>query len=458
MSRLSEWSLRSRFGLLLASVAATPIVSTLAILALWNLNASNNAQGRLPETAHQWIHQAPNRETVLDQVIGILKELPGSSVVARLDAAGRVVESLSPAYEKDQRVFELGPALPAGISPDTPSSVLARIPYTDSGGTQFMLLLEISKAPQLLTYRARVVQAGLIVFAASLVVATVLSSLLIRSIRNSLVSFQRAALAVSEGKLDQTLRSPVDELSDLARSFNDMRHSLIEEEARRARFIMAVSHDLKTPLALIGGYVEALQDRKARSETQRQHYLDIVTRRVRELESLIYGLIDYTRLSTSEWVLRFEEIGLFDWVGQFVAEVRESFQLESTRIDFVCDNPSAISERKIRMDPELVRRALDNIVSNAIKYGGPTCGIEVRLCEEQSKLVLYITDDGPGIPETDLPFIKDPFVRSGSNKLGGHGLGLAIVDSILRSHGFDLVVGNAKTGGAELRIDFGAGI
>ncbi len=268
---------------------------------------------------------------------------------------------------------------------------------------------------------------------------TLMSMLIIHSINRSISRLEEATRRISEGNLDFELRvQGNDRIASLTRSFDRMRERVKEEAAARSRFILAVSHDLKTPLSSITGYLDAVRDGLATSPSTLEKYLAIIRDKTGLLESRISQLIDFVKLETSEWKSSREPVRL----KAFLEEAATVFttEAEARGLGFACSLrlPESL---EVRMDGDLVFRALENLVDNAFRHAlqGSTVGFEAG--ERSQAVVLRLSNHGPAIAGEDLPFIFEPFYRgSKARRETGFGLGLSVVKSVVTSHGWRIEV------------------
>jgi signal transduction histidine kinase len=265
---------------------------------------------------------------------------------------------------------------------------------------------------------------------------------------------ERAAGRIAAGDLESPIPARgVREIRGLARAMDAMRLALREDLARRGRFLAAVSHDLRTPLTSIGGYLEAVEDGLAEDPATLDRYVAIMRDKTRLLESRIGGLIDFARMETEEWRLGFERVELASYLSGLAREFAEDAALLGRRFSAEL---SAVGNATAELDRALLARALENLVSNALRFSPP--GGEVRLSSSRSPsgLVMVIDDEGPGIPAEERERVFEPFYRGSSAREGeGSGLGLYIARSILRGHGWDLRAASAPGGGGRIIIEMG---
>jgi signal transduction histidine kinase len=263
---------------------------------------------------------------------------------------------------------------------------------------------------------------------------------------------ERAAVAIAAGDLETTVSAGGSrEIARLADAMEAMRSSIREDLGRRSRFLAAISHDLRTPLTSIGGYLEAIEDGLASDPETLSRYVETMKERTRVLEERIQALIEFARMETGEWRHRFEPLPLGPLFEGFAATAAEECALEGTTF---ASELSALSGREERADRALLGRAFENLVANALRHGkkgGKLC-LKAR-AGAGGALVVDIDDDGPGIPELERERAFEAFYRgSGAREGEGSGLGLHIARSILRGHGWDLIASASPSGGARLSI------
>jgi signal transduction histidine kinase len=230
----------------------------------------------------------------------------------------------------------------------------------------------------------------------------------------------------------------------------------LAEETARKELVAHVSHDLRTPVAIIRGHAEGLRDGVASTAAMRDRYLGAILERARELEALIELLFDYARIDLGGARGRIRSLAL----GPFLCALRDSmsrsFPEVSITIDFG-DGPGS-EPPVVAADPDLARRAIANLVDNSVKHGGrPSVAIEWKTRTAPGIVELSVSDDGAGVPEADLPRLFEPFFRGDRARArGGTGLGLAIVRKIMEAQGGGARASRAKAGGLEVTLVFAA--
>ena len=286
---------------------------------------------------------------------------------------------------------------------------------------------------------------------AGLLFIGVMVILIVQSIRRSISNLEKATRKIAGGDLDFDLpMKGNDKLASLTKSFDSMRQHLKEEYARRARFIMGVSHDLKTPLASLTGYANAIREGYADTEEKLDRYAGVIEDKAKLLNSRISLLIDHVRRDTDEWKLDLHPVG----VAGFFNEIARMFELEAALKDRTFHDEIEIREViTVALDEEMLIRAMENLMQNALSYSSEGGEIQLVGTEESGQVVISLANDGPGITSADLPHIFDPFVRGARDRKGsGLGLGLATVESIISSHGFSISVRSIPDATTEFTI------
>jgi signal transduction histidine kinase len=199
---------------------------------------------------------------------------------------------------------------------------------------------------------------------------------------------------------------------------------------------MGISHDLKTPLALVKGYAEALEEELGDTGPNASSYLGIIKSKADQLEGMIEDLIDFERVDTGEWSQGLASVDLAPFLRIFSRRIEADAALLGRRVhsEIVLPEPSFV-----RMDERLVTRALENLVNNALRYTSSGGSIDIAARAEGGNYIVSVIDDGPGISQQDLPHIFELFYRgSSSRREPGMGLGLSIVKTVVESHGWTI--------------------
>lgn len=265
-----------------------------------------------------------------------------------------------------------------------------------------------------------------------------------RSIAAPLVKLRRATQNIKEGNLDFTLEvEGTDEFSELCRDFEEMRRRLKESaeeklvmDKENKELISNISHDLKTPITAVKGYVEGIMDGVADTPEKMDRYVRIIYNKTNEMDHLINELTFYSKIDTNRIPYVFSKLNVEDYFADCAEEV--GLELETRGIQLYYAN-YVDKDVLVIADGEQIRRVIYNIVSNAIKYMDKEKGvIQIRVKDVGDFIQVEIEDNGKGIAAKDLPNIFDRFYRtdvSRNSSKGGSGIGLSIVRKIMEDHG-----------------------
>lgn len=269
---------------------------------------------------------------------------------------------------------------------------------------------------------------GVLVFALALPGAYFIA----RQVARPLKQLAQAALQVGQGTWPQPLpERGAQEIVTVSRAFNQMSADLASNERERALVLAGISHDLRTPLARVRIAAEFSADESLREGLAAD---------VEQMDAVIQQFLDYARLDETE-AMRSTDL------KSLVQEVAQQFsaQARSLLLD-VHDVPA------LQVRPLLMKRALSNLLDNAIKYGGGE--ITVHLNQEKGNVILAVEDRGTGIPAAQRASVKRPFVRleSARSDSTGSGLGLAIVERAARLHEGEFILDDNAAGGLVAKL------
>jgi two-component system sensor histidine kinase CpxA len=251
---------------------------------------------------------------------------------------------------------------------------------------------------------------------------------------------QRAVESFGRGDLSARAASPRrDELGELARTFDRMAGRIQTLVDAERRLLLDISHELRSPLARLRVAVEL-----ARSGENRDTALNRIEREAERLNVLVSGLLQVTRAEGDPGSLRRERVQLDRLLDEIVVDSAMEAQAHASDVRLAAASPIIVEG-----DPELLRRAIENIIRNAIRHAPEGTAVEVSLGQASGKAVLDIRDHGPGVPEQALPRIFDPFYRVETDRdraSGGAGLGLSIARRAVELHKGVIRARNADPG------------
>lgn len=265
-----------------------------------------------------------------------------------------------------------------------------------------------------------------------------------RSIAVPLVKLKKATQNIKEGNLDFVLDvEGKDEFSQLCQDFEEMRKRLKESteekilmDKENKELISNISHDLKTPITAVKGYVEGIMDGVADTPEKMDRYVRTIYNKTNEMDHLINELTFYSKIDTNRIPYTFSKLNVEDYFLDCAEEL--GLEMETKGIELVYAN-YVEKDVQVIADGEQIRRVIHNIVSNAIKYMEKPKGIiQLRVKDVGDFIQVEIEDNGKGIAAKDLPYIFDRFYRtdvSRNSSKGGSGIGLSIVKKIMEDHG-----------------------
>ena len=300
--------------------------------------------------------------------------------------------------------------------------------------------------PQSSSSQVKLMAKDMILTATIILVFTALSVGLwiYRSIAVPLVKLKKATKNIKEGNLDFVLEvEGNDEFSRLCQDFEEMRKRLKESteekilmDKENKELISNISHDLKTPITAVKGYVEGIMDGVADTPEKMDRYVRTIYNKTNEMDHLINELTFYSKIDTNRIPYTFSKLNVEDYFSDCAEEL--GLEMETRGIELVYAN---YVEKGVQViaDGEQIRRVIHNIVSNAIKYMEKPRGIiQLRVKDVGDFIQVEIEDNGKGIAAKDLPYIFDRFYRtdvSRNSSKGGSGIGLSIVKKIMEDHG-----------------------
>ena len=295
---------------------------------------------------------------------------------------------------------------------------------------------------------------GIVLFTAVGIVALtnrVLTKRLAKSILIPLDLLRNGSNQIKEGNLDFELKyEGKDEFAQVCSDFNEMRLRLkdlvqtqLRYEEERKELVAGVSHDLRTPVTVIKGYVEGIRDGIADTPEKQRDYLDTIYEKACDLDSLIDSLSIFSKMDMGHYPFLFEKVKSSFYFSEYFSKIKEEFQLKGLEVSFEND---CKDDLYIQIDKKEMNRVLVNILENSVKYKVAEMGhVKAHLEQIGSNVVLKMTDDGPGVEPENLSKLFTQFYRTDSSRTNPHegsGLGLAIAKHIVNAHGGTIIAQN----------------
>ena len=265
-----------------------------------------------------------------------------------------------------------------------------------------------------------------------------------RYVSKPIESLTESARTIASGSYGTQVAKQADnEIGMLTDEINEMSEKIAASDKTTTEFISQISHELRTPLTAIIGWTDTVLKEDEAIQGYSRRGVDIIYNEAGRLEKMVNGLLEFTRIQGNRFNLRLELIDV-------AAELEDSIftygqLLKEAGIDVSYEAPD-YELPLISADPERLKQVFLNLLDNATKHGGEGKTIEVVLKTTSSSVLISIRDHGKGIPEDELPFIKNKFYK-GSSKNRGSGIGLAVCDEIISRHGGKLIIANAEGGG-----------
>ncbi len=282
---------------------------------------------------------------------------------------------------------------------------------------------------------------GGILILTSLILCKFIEKTLIKPVSELNTAMQQ----IKDGNLEYSLETTglKGEVGDLYSNYEDMRLRLKESteaskqaEEKNRELISNISHDLKTPITSVKGYVEGIMDGVADTPEKMDKYIKTIYNKANDMEKLINELTYYSKIDNNRIPYDFHRINVADYFGDCVEEVGIDLEQRNITLNFLNLTPA---DTVVIADPEQMKKVINNIISNSVKYmDKPKGNIEIRILDQADSIQIEIEDNGKGIAQKDLGMIFERFYRTDASRnsaQGGSGIGLSIVKKIVEDHG-----------------------
>lgn len=282
-----------------------------------------------------------------------------------------------------------------------------------------------------------IISVSLWIFLAALISVYFISERIVEPLKQ----ISTAAKNFAKGKFDARVTvTGHDEVAELAETFNNMADALARLEEMRSTFLANVSHDLRTPMTTISGFVDGILDGTI-PEEKHTYYLMIISSEVRRLSRLVNSLLQLSRMEAGETKLKIVDFNLSEKARQILISFESKIEDKKLEIEFNNDD-----DLYVNADTDAIHQAIYNLMDNAIKFtpegGTITITLKPHIIDKRNKKAVFsIRNTGPGIPAEEIPFLFERFYKSDRSRgldKTGTGLGLYIVKTTLRNHGEDI--------------------
>ena len=313
-----------------------------------------------------------------------------------------------------------------------------------SPGTLFLINDATSVYQELIQFRNSIIYTLILFLIIIISINTLMTYFLSKQIVNPLIRLKNAALQIRKGNYNFSLKTPSkDEIGALFQSFEAARKQLKESEQTQKKYeqnrnelITNISHDLKTPITTIKGYVEGIIDGVPKSKEQQDKYLQTIHQNAVHMESLIEDLFLLSKFDLDQSLYQFENINIKNYLNDSYEELRFDLKEKGIQLDFETNYNKDI---RVKADRQQLKRVILNIINNAANFknnNNPL--IKMILTETADEVQVEIRDNGKGISEEIINKIFDRFYKadkSRSENTPGTGLGLYIAQRIILDHG-----------------------
>lgn len=271
--------------------------------------------------------------------------------------------------------------------------------------------------------------------AAGLIIAALLGGLLVRQLTRPLNELTEATERVSEGELDQKVNiNSDDEIGTLGKAFNRMSENLKESEEIRKRMIGDIAHELRTPLSVVSGEMEAIREGVYEPSEKK---LKEIEDELSLLSRLVEDLRELTLAESGELDLKKDPADLNRLIKKVIGQMESIFREEGVELEF----DESGDQPEIRIDADRISQVLSNLLKNSVRHTSEGGKVEILVSEEEKRVLIQVSDNGEGLPEEKLDHVFERFYRAESSRSGrGSGLGLSIAKELVDAHGGDIWV------------------
>ncbi len=338
----------------------------------------------------------------------------------------------------------------------------APISIADASGCYLYIILEGQQYDQAaaLVSDSYIINNSIWLLGIILLITLVIGLFLFKMLTQRLQTIKQTVTAFERGQLHRRIpRRGNDELSDLSYCFNQMADTIVQnmEELKktdrlRRELVANISHDLRSPLSSIQGYLETIQLKGHKiSKEEYEKYFNIVLKNTQKLNRLIGDLFELSKLDAEDVKPELEYVSMAELVQDLVLQFKPIAEEKNIHLEAgFPKEPSAL----VYADLGLMERALSNLIDNAIKHTEPGGSVSIVSAKDGKDVVVEIKDSGKGIPEKDIPHVFDRFYQVDKSRSSGSGagLGLSIAQKILQLHGAKVSVESMLNKGTTFKI------
>lgn len=319
------------------------------------------------------------------------------------------------------------------------SFLICKIVYTQTSNYTIIANASIMPVDSVVsTLRVILIAVTALTVLGALAAAILMSSSLTKPIKN--ISKKAEELAKGDYEVEFG-GSDIKEINELSSSLNNTKTELGKIDSLQKELIANISHDLRTPLTLIGGYAEVMRDIPGEVTDEN---LQVIIDETKRLNSLVTDVLDISKFNSGVQQMNFERVDLVDCVKTVIPRYNKLVENDNYKIEFSSDAPCAF----VNADRTRILQVIYNLINNAVSYTGEDKVVKIEMSVQNGSVTTHIIDSGEGIAEDKLPYIWDRYYKVDKNHRRaqlGSGLGLSIVKEILLAHDASFGV-NSKLG------------
>ncbi len=392
---------------------------------------------------------AKNADLPLSQVLSVLTGMDGDIAVFVADANGKVFSVVGLDFNRgeDAEPLYLSEALNRAAEKGEQTAQTAELPLLSRQvpvrvesirnfdreycGCVIVCVTRLDGSLMREEMIQSILSTAMLVLVAAMIAVYFISARVISPLREMSIAVDRFA----KGKFDTRVSvRGRDEVARLAEAFNNMADSLENLEKMRSSFVANVSHDLRTPMTTISGFIEEIRSGVIPPEKQ-DYYLGVVQTEIQRLSRLVASLLDISRIQAGERKFTMRGFDICEMGRQVLLSFEQPIEEKRLQVEFDCEK-----ERMAALaDYDAVYQVFYNLCHNAVKYAREGGALRIRIREtKEHKITVSVYNEGAGIPKEDLPFVFDRFYKSDKSRgldKSGLGLGLYISKAIMEAHG-----------------------